>query len=71
MDEKVYDKLCWYDNRNPDFNSYYWDDESPPTPRNNCYCDNCFYGRDELALKIIELNEYCDNLEHQLDTYRR
>lgn len=46
--------LCWYDPRNPNYNKY-----TPPDikPRNNCFCDNCFMGRDKLALYIIKLQK--------------
>lgn len=47
---KVYENLCLYDERNPDYvisNGY---------KQKKCYCDNCFYGRNELALEIIRLN---------------
>jgi len=50
--------LCYYDKRNPD----YWrdpdfDDDPPIKPRNNCYCDNCFYGSDKLAMIVLKLIE--------------
>ena len=60
---EVYTNLCYYDNRNPD--GYYspgnkgllWDNEDEIIlPRqDDCYCDNCFYSRDDLALEIIRL----------------
>lgn len=54
----AFEYLCIYDERNP--NSEYLimvDDEDKPKPRRDCACDNCFYGRDELALEIIRLQE--------------
>ena len=48
--EEVLGNLCYYDSKNP--NSACDDDCKP---RADCYCDNCFYGRDELALEIIQL----------------
>ena len=49
--EEIYSNLCSYDKRNP----YYEDDFCDEEPRKNCHCDNCFYGRDKLALEIIVL----------------
>jgi hypothetical protein len=51
---EVYKRLCYYDKRNP---NNIIDTDEPQEPRDNCYCDNCFYGRDRLALEIIELRE--------------
>jgi hypothetical protein len=48
--------LCWYDPRNPNYYNPF-DAEDERKPRENCYCDNCFYGRDALALEIINLRE--------------
>ena len=57
--EKVFDNLCSYDERNPSFADLYFpeDGDEKPTPRKNCFCDNCFYRRDILALEIIRLME--------------
>lgn len=47
--------LCLSDSRNPDY-SWLWEDyDEAPTPRKNCHCDNCHYGRDKLAVYILEL----------------
>lgn len=48
----VEEYLCVHDKRSPYFDEY---DEEPREPRVNCACDNCFYGRDKLALHIAEL----------------
>lgn len=56
-DEDVLGNLCCNDRRNPAFDSFWFDDDDPPAPRDNCSCDNCFYGRDRLALEIIRLRE--------------
>ena len=51
------EKLCYKDPRSP----YYWKDpysEELPEPRKNCACDNCFYGRDKMALTILALLEH-------------
>lgn len=52
---EVVQYLCYRDPRNPYFANLHGNEETPPTPRNNCYCDNCFHGRDELALEILRL----------------
>lgn len=51
----VENSLCMYDTRNPD--CFIEDDpaDQPEPDRANCYCDNCFYGRDALALEILRL----------------
>ena len=53
MDKKeVYSNLCIYDKRNPFFIDVDITDRSKP-----CYCDNCFYGRTDLAIEILRLLE--------------
>jgi hypothetical protein len=52
--QEVLENLCVYDAKHPsyaDFVEGYADRE----PRNNCYCDNCFYGRDKMAVFILSL----------------
>ena len=50
--QEIYKNLCTYDKRNP-----YFCEEFSPSPNKQCFCDNCFYGRTELALYILELQE--------------
>ena len=52
--EEVYKRLCSYDKRNPD---NVIDEEFGITEskKDDCNCDNCFYGRNKLALTILEL----------------
>lgn len=45
MEYQILKKLCWYDVRNPNR----VEDER----KANCSCDNCFYGRHELAETIL------------------
>lgn len=45
----VMSDLCSYDERNPD-----WFDGKGEKP-DDCYCDNCFYGRTTLAEYILKL----------------
>ena len=49
-EQEIFENLCTYDERNP---LYDW----PGIPREGCYCDNCFYGRDKLAVEILRLRE--------------
>ena len=53
--EEVYEELCSYDTRNPFYGYITSEDDDPRPPRTNCFCDNCFYGRDKLALEILRL----------------
>ena len=54
--KEIKEKLCTYDKRNPDYEYLFSDnDNEVPEPRKDCYCDNCFYGRDKLALEILRL----------------
>lgn len=61
-DEEVRSHLCYKDPRNPmyNFNDIY-DGEDIPIPRKDCYCDNCFYGKDKLALEILRLKKALKN----------
>lgn len=49
--------LCYYDKRNPDNNLDIMDldDNEIEVAKKDCHCDNCFYGRTELALYILKL----------------
>ncbi len=51
--DEVYENLCTKDSRSPYF--YIYDEDEVIVARDNCACDNCFYGRDKLALTILEL----------------
>lgn len=57
--ETVLRSLCIADRRNPDWFIHYGFDEieDVPDPGKNCSCDNCFYGRDRLAMEILRLME--------------
>lgn len=58
---EVLENLCFKDQRNPLFQDLYGvdisDGDPPPIPGVNCYCDNCHYGRDKLAVEILKLYE--------------
>jgi hypothetical protein len=59
--EEVYIYLCSYDPRNPDgiLDILLELDEDFVAPE-DCSCDNCFYGRTDLAKEIIRLREMID-----------
>lgn len=54
-------RLCYYDTRNPDgvttflTKSEITDLGFTTKPKDNCYCDNCFYGRTLLAEYIFRI----------------
>jgi hypothetical protein len=58
---EIREKLCYYDTRNPVGVRCDMTEEEIKTegytaaPKKQCYCDNCFSGRTELALYILEL----------------
>lgn len=53
----IYENLCVHDPRNP----FYADDRDENTLEiaGDCYCDNCFYGRHDLAVEILKLRDAC------------
>lgn len=64
---KIYSKLCYYDTRNPEgiiafLTTEEIQEEGLTTKaKNNCYCENCFYGRTQLAEYIIKLKKELNN----------
>jgi uncharacterized protein (DUF1499 family) len=59
--------LCYYDPRNQSDNLGADEDEDYPQPRNECSCDNCFYGRDKLAMQLLQAREQRDRLAEALE----
>lgn len=56
MDSEVLGSLCCYDRRNPLwFGDQSYEDADVPPRQHGCGCDNCFYGRDKLAMEILRL----------------
>ena len=53
----AYVNLCYKDTRNPDYYDLYDVGEEVITRGGDCFCANCFTGRDTLALMIIDLIE--------------
>jgi hypothetical protein len=70
VEKLPYDKLCYYDTRNPDFQikeEYGYDkeeiDATGEFSKKDCTCDDCFYGRSVLADRIIKsaTKKYSEN----------
>lgn len=53
--EKILENLCYYDSRNPDCTLDEDEIKERKTRKPKCSCDNCFYGRTELAEEILKL----------------
>lgn len=56
---KILLNLCYYDKRNPDNDLEYLEmsEKEIEDKKKDCHCDNCFYGRTELAEEILRLKE--------------
>ena len=67
-DQEIKINLCYYDPENPNSNLDAYEDEDRPQPRNECGCDNCFYGRDKLAMQLIEAK--CERDESRIDAQK-
>ena len=56
--EDILENLCGYDKRNPNFNKHYeWEQGERERIMKDCSCDNCFYGRNKLALELLNQNK--------------
>ena len=65
MDEQtILKNLCYYDPRSPYYETPE-EGEEAKQPRKTCFCDNCFYGRDELAMEILRLSELQGRTSHE------
>lgn len=67
-------KLCHYDRRNPDFQikeEYGYDEEEVKATgnfaKNNCACDNCFYGRSKLTEQLLKAQELLSDRRFTLE----
>lgn len=59
--EEIYEGLCCHNPLNPLYTEL--DAEGDKyIPREKCYCDNCFYGRNKLALEILHLIEVLEEI---------
>jgi hypothetical protein len=61
--EQVYERLCYHDTRNPHYDT----ENVTLNVRNECTCDNCFRGKDELALEVLRLMDEAD--EHHAECH--
>lgn len=55
--QEIFENLCTKDPRYPMYQDIYGHDDEVPEPRKDCACDNCFYGRDRLAIEILKLTK--------------
>jgi len=57
---EIKENLCHYDNRNPNGVITYLDEQElkeeglTGKAKENCACDNCFYGRTQLAEELLK-----------------
>ena len=66
--EEIKGNLCYHDRdnqKNSNIDDY--DEEDRPQPRNGCYCDNCFSGRDKLAVQMLETQRERDEARKEWD----
>lgn len=52
--ERIRQGLCWHDQRYPNYEDPLHEEGAIQPPRENCACDNCFYGRDRLARALLK-----------------
>lgn len=50
--QQIKEQLCIYDKRNPNYEEY-----NKPIKSENCFCDNCFRGKHELANELLKVKE--------------
>ena len=61
-EREIKSNLCYYDPRNQNDSLGADEDEDYPQPRKKCSCDNCFYGRDKLAIQLLQARVQRDRL---------
>ena len=54
LKDEIFRYLCTKDQRNPLFQDVYGCDDDIPEARKDCACDNCFYGRDTIAIELLK-----------------
>ena len=70
-DQEIKTNLCDYDPENPNSNLDAYEDEDLPQPRTEgCCCDNCFYGRDKLAIQLFEAKRERDKAREALRQWK-
>jgi len=50
--QQIKEQLCIYDKRNPNYEEY-----DKPIKSENCFCDNCFRGRNDLADELLRVKD--------------
>jgi len=73
---EILENLCSYDPRSPDYADYLECmeglDEKLRKPRqSDCACDNCFYGRDALAVALLDALDELEDAQAFTDDTRR
>ena len=68
---EILENLCEYDERNPNFEVLEeWEEgETAKIPRVGCFCDNCFYQRDKLALELLNYRTLLKQAVDENDAY--
>jgi hypothetical protein len=70
-EQEIKTNLCYNDPENPNSNLDAYEDEDRPQPRaEGCCCDNCFYGRDKLAMQLLKAKRERDEARKELEEYR-
>lgn len=69
-EREIKSELCYYAPENPNNNLGAYEDEDYPQPRNECSCDNCFYGRDKLAMQLLQARDQRDRLAEELVVWK-
>ena len=69
-EREIKSNLCYYDPRNQSDSLGADEDEDCPQPRKKCSCDNCFYGRDKLAIQLLQARGQRDRLAEALELIR-
>jgi hypothetical protein len=60
--ERVLERLCHHDPRNPHYVDFGDGTQQPYNPDSPCACDNCYYGRTEMALHILSMQDQKDTI---------
>ena len=74
-EQEIKGELCYYDLRNPDgVNAYGLLDAEEIKEegygnhkKDDCSCDNCFYGRTKMAEELLKVIKERDNLQYEVD----
>ena len=51
--QEITEQLCIYDKRNPNYKK----DNERINKHKECYCDNCFTGRNDLADELLRVKD--------------